>query len=462
MQVTETLADGLKREYKVVLAAGDLATKVEAQLDDLRAKAQIKGFRPGKVPVAHLRRLYGRSIMAEVMQEAMNEANRKIVEDNNLRLATAPQVDLVPQSEDELAQAFESKADLAYKVMLEVLPKFEIGSFKDITVEKLVAEIPEADVDSALTRIAEQNRTYAPKEGEGATAAKGDKVVLDFVGKIDGEAFEGGTASDIDLVLGSGSFIPGFEDQVEGMKAGDEKVISVTFPAEYQAPNLAGKAATFDVTLKSISAPAELAIDDAFAQSLGMPDLAKMKETIKASLEGEQAGIARRKWKRELLDALDEKFSFELPEALVNREFETIWQETANERKAQGEAPDAAAEEAERADYQKIAERRVRLGLLLAEVGEKASVNVTDEEVGQALYERARSFPGMERQFVEFYRKNPDRLAEIRAPIFEEKVVDHILGEVTVTEKKVTPAELVEAVKAFEAETGEESETASA
>lgn len=454
MQVTETLAEGLKREYKVVLAAADLASKVDAQLDELRAKAQIKGFRPGKVPVAHLRRLYGRSIMADVMQEAMNEANRKIVEDNNLRLATPPHVDLIPTNDQELAAAFEAKTDLAYKVMVEVLPKFEIGNFKDITIEKLVAEVPESEVDTAITRIAEQNRTYAPKDGEGVTAAKGDKVVLDFVGKIDGEAFEGGTANDIDLVLGSGSFIPGFEDQIEGMKIGEEKVISVAFPADYAAPNLAGKPATFDVTLKGVAAPAELVIDDTFAQSLGLPDLAKLKETVKASLESEQSAISRRKWKRELLDALDEKFSFELPEALVSREFEAIWTETAKERQAQGEAP--VDEAAERADYQKIAERRVRLGLLLAEVGEKAGVNVTDEEVGQALYERARNFPGMERQFVEFYRKNPDHLAEIRAPIFEEKVIDHLLGEVTVTEKKLSPAELVEAVKAFEAEAAEE------
>ncbi len=252
MQVTETLSEGLKREYKVVLAAADLATKVEAQLDELRAKAHINGFRPGKVPVAHLKRLYGRSIMADVMQEAMNEANRKIIEENNLRLATPPKVDLIPTNDQELAEAFEAKADLAYKVAVEVLPKFEIGGFSEIGIERLVAEIPDADVDNAIARIAEQNRNYAPKEGDGVVAAKGDKVVLDFVGKIGDEAFEGGTAQDIDLVLGSGSFIPGFEDQIEGMKLGEQKAISVTFPEDYAAANLAGKPATFDVTLKGL------------------------------------------------------------------------------------------------------------------------------------------------------------------------------------------------------------------
>jgi trigger factor len=462
MQVTETLVEGLKREYKVVLAAADLATKVEAQLDEIRVKARINGFRPGKVPVAHLKRLYGRSIMADVMQEAMNEANQKIIEENNLKLATPPTVDLIPSNDEELAEVFESKADLAYKVAVEVLPKFEIGELKDIAVERLVAEIPPADVDQAMARIAEQNRLYAPKDGEDVTAAKGDKVVLDFVGKIGDEAFEGGSAEDVDLVLGSASFIPGFEEQIEGMKVGDSKTISVTFPEDYAAANLAGKPATFEVTLKSAAAPAELAIDDAFAESLGFADLEKMREAVIASLAGEQATIARRKWKRELLDALDKKFTFELPQVLVAREFEGIWREASNERSAEGKsfADEGTTEEAERAEFQKIAERRVRLGLVLAEIGEKAGVTVADDELAQALYQRARNFPGMERQLVEFYRKNPEQLNQIRAPIFEEKVIDHLMGEVAVTDKMVSPTQLVDLVKAFEAEAEAKSKAA--
>lgn len=454
MQVTETLSEGLKREYKVVLAAADLATKVETQLDELRTKARINGFRPGKVPVAHLKRLYGRSIMAEVMQEAMNEANRKIIEENDLKLATPPTVDLLQNDEQDLAEAFESKADLAYKIAVEILPKFEVGDFKDVAVERLVAEIPQSDIDQAMTRIADQNRPYTPKDGEDVTAAKGDKIVLDFVGKIDGEAFEGGSAEDVDLVLGSNSFIPGFEDQIEGMKVGDHKTISVTFPVDYTAANLAGKAATFDVTLKACAAPAEITIDDAFAQSLGFADLAKMHEAVVASLEGERAAISRRKWKRELLDALDKKFTFELPDVLVTREFDGIWREASAEREAQGKSfvDDGTTEEAERAEFHKIAERRVRLGLVLAEIGEKAGVTVADDELAQALYQRARNFPGMERQFVDFYRKNPEQMNQIRAPIFEEKVIDHLMGQVVVTDKRVSPTELVEAVKAFEEE----------
>lgn len=461
MQVTETLSEGLKREYKVVLAAADLATKVDAQLDELRAKARINGFRPGKVPVAHLKRLYGRSIMADVMQDAVNEANRKIIEDNDLKLATPPKIDL-PNDQAELQQAFEAKADLSYMVAVEILPKFDVGGFSDVGIERLVAEIPEADVEQAMARIAEQNRLYAPKESEDVVAAKGDKVVLDFVGKIGDEPFEGGTAEDVDLVLGSGSFIPGFEDQVEGMKLGEQKTISVTFPEDYAAANLAGKPASFEVTLKACAAPAELAVDDAFAQSLGFADLAKMREAVLASLDSEQAAVSRRKWKRELLDALDKKFTFELPEALVAREFETIWRDATAERNAEGKsfADEGTTETAEREDFQRIAERRVRLGLVLAEIGEKAGVTVPDEEVAQALYQRARNFPGMERQLVDFYRKNPERLAEIRAPLFEEKVVDHVLTKVTVTDKKVSPAELVELVKAFETQADEKAKPA--
>ncbi len=461
MQVTETLSEGLKREYKVVLAAADLATKVDAQLDELRAKAQIKGFRPGKVPVAHLKRLYGRSIMADVMQDAMNEANRKIIEEHHLRLATPPKIDL-PSDQAELQEAFEAKTDLSYMVAVEVLPKFEVGGFADISIERLVAEIPEAEVDDAIARIAEQSRTYAAKEGEAVVAAKGDKVTLDFVGKIGDETFEGGTAQDVDLVLGSGSFIPGFEDQVEGMRLGEQKTISVTFPEDYAAANLAGKPARFDVTLKACAAPAEVAIDDAFAQSMGFADLGKMRETVRASLEGEQAAISRRKWKRELLDALDKKFTFELPEALVAREFETIWRDATAERQAEGKsfAEEGTTEEAERADFRRIAERRVRLGLVLAEIGDKAGVTVSEDEVVQALYQRARNFPGMERQLIEFYRKNPERLNEIRAPLFEEKVIDHVLTEVTLTDKKVPPTELADLVKAFEAQADEKAEPA--
>jgi trigger factor len=451
MQVTETRAEGLKREYQVVLAAADLSTRIDNELNQLQAKARINGFRPGKVPVAHLRRLYGRAIMAEVMQEALNEANRKIVTDNDLRLAGTPEIRDLPKDAEELQWTFEQKADISFKVALEVLPKFEVGNFDDIAIERLVAEVPESEVDAIVERIAQSNRTYTAKEGD-AAAAKDDKVTLDFVGKIDGEPFEGGTASDMDLVLGSGSFIPGFEEQIEGTKIGETRTIAVTFPAAYSSEALAGKAATFDVTVKAVAAPSDLAIDDALAQGFGYENLDKLREAARTNYAIEQAKVSRRKWKRELLDALDKKYTFELPDGLVAREFETIWQGVEAEQKQTGRsfADEGTTEEAARAEYRRIAERRVRLGLVLADIGEKAGVTVSEDEVKQELYARVRNYPGMERQVLEFYQRNPNALAEIRAPLFEEKVVDYLAGKVTVTERTVSKDELLKAVEAAE------------
>ncbi len=442
MQVTQTNSQGLKREFKVVLAAAELAERVEGQLAEVQAKARIPGFRPGKVPVSHLKRLYGRSIMAEVVEEAVNEANRKIVEDNQLRLALEPKIDF-PGDAQEIEKTFETKADLAFTVALEVLPKIEVGSFEDIEIERLVADVSDAEVEQILTRLAEQNRTYAAKEGE-AAAENGDKVTLDFLGKIDGEAFKGGAGENVDVVLGSGSFIPGIEPQIEGMKIGEHRVISVTFPENYSAAALAGKAATFDVTLKGVAAPAELEIGDEFAKGFGFEDLDKLKEKIRENIERDHLAASRGKWKRDLLDALDKQYVFDVPEGMVTQEFETVWRTVEAEQKRSGRSyeDDGTTEEAARADYQKIAERRVRLGLLLAEIGEKAEIKVSDDEVGQALAQRARAFPGQEKAVWEYYRKNPRALAEIRAPIYEEKVVDYVISKVKLTDKKVSKDEL--------------------
>ncbi len=458
MQVTETRSEGLKREYKVVLPAGDLASRVENQLNEIRAKAQIKGFRPGKVPVAHLRRLYGRSIMAEVMQEAVNDAIRKFIEDNALRLAGAPRIDL-PKDEGELEKAFEAKADLSYIVALEVLPKIEVGSFDDVQIERLVADIPDSEIDDNVKKLAERNRPFLPKEGE-AVAETGDKATIDFVGKVGGEEFQGGSAQDIDLVLGSGSFIPGFEEQIVGLKVGEERTVNVTFPETYGEVSLAGKPAEFAVTLKAVAAPGELAIDDDFAKGLGFENLEKLREMLRASLEREASLVSRRKWKRELLDALDKKYAFELPGELVEREFDAIWRQAEAELKASGRtlADEDTTEEQERATYRRIAERRVRLGLALAEIGDSAGVKVSDEEVAQALYERARQYPGMEKQFIDFYRNNAERLAEIRGPLFEEKVIDYVLGQSKVADRHVSKDELVKLVEEAEKAAEEEAQ----
>jgi trigger factor len=301
--------------------------------------------------------------------------------------------------------------------------------------------VPESEIEQVLDRMGSQNRTYTPKEG---AAEKGDKLAIDFVGKIDGEPFEGGTGTDVDVILGSNTFIPGFEDQVLGMKAGDSRTINVRFPDNYLAPNLAGKEATFDVTAKAVVAPGELAIDDAFAKGFNFDSLEAMKSAIRGNLESEWGRASREKLKRALLDALDKKYSFELPAGLVDQEFEAIWRQVVADQAQSGKsfADEGTTEEEARAEYRRIAERRVRLGLLLAEVGEKAGVKVDDNEVTQALVQRARAFPGQEQQIWEHYRKNPQALAELRAPIFEDKVVDHIIGQANVSDRKVDKDEL--------------------
>lgn len=443
MQVTQTQAQGLKREFKVVLPAADLAEKIENQLAEIRAKAQVPGFRPGKVPVSHLRRLYGRAIMADVVQDAVNEANRKIIEENELRLAAEPKIDF-PENAEELEKAFQAQSDLAFTVALEVLPKIEIGSFDDIEIERLVAEVSSEDIDQALARLADANRTYAPKEGE-AVAEKGDKATLDFTGKIDGEPFEGGSGENVDVVLGSGSFLPGFEEQIEGMKAGESRAIEVTFPENYGAAKLAGKRATFDITLKAVAAPAEGGTGDDLAKNLGFEDKAKLKDAIRANIEREYQAASRAKWKRALLDALDERYAFDLPEGMVAQEFDAIWRRIEAEQRQSGRSfeDEGTTEDAVRTDYLKIAQRRVRLGLLLAEVGAKADIKVSDEEITQAVAQRARAFPGREQVIWDYYRKNPGALDDIRAPLFEEKVTDYIMARAKVTERKVSKKELL-------------------
>jgi len=438
MQVTETLSQGLKREFKVVLPATELEERLTSELATLKDRVRINGFRPGKVPVQHLRRLYGRSVMADVVQNAVNEANRKIVDENKLKLALDPQIQF-PENKDEVERAMEAKADLAFTVALEVLPSFELADLSDVSVKKLTAGVSDAEVQEALERMAKQNSAFAAK-GEGAEAAAGDRLVIDFVGTIDGEPFEGGTGDGVQLELGSGSFIPGFEDQLVGAKAGDAREVRVAFPADYQAQHLAGKDAVFDVTVKEVQTPGEVTIDDALAKGFGMESLDKLKDAVRTAIQRDFEAQSRRRVKRELLDALDAKYGFELPPSLVDQEFNGVWQQVEADMKRANRsfADENTSEEAARAEYRRIAERRVRLGLVLAQIGEATDIKVTDDEVTQALVERVRQFPGQEKQVWEFYRKNPQAMAEIRAPIFEEKVVDHILSQVKVSEEPVS------------------------
>ena len=442
MQVTETLSQGLKREYKVVFPAKDLATRLDGQLAEMKDKVRINGFRPGKVPAGHLKRLYGRSVMADVLQAAINEANRKIIEDNSLKIAMEPKVDF-PENQAEVEAALEAKGDLAISVKIEVIPDFDVGSFADVEITRFKADVPEEEIQQTIDRMASQNRSYEPKT-EGAASEKGDKLTIDFVGKLGDELFEGGTGTDIDLVLGSGQFIPGFEDQLMGAKAGDERTVNVKFPENYTATNLAGRDASFAVTVKAVAAPGELKLDDEFAKQFGFDELAKLKDAIKANIEKDFIRAGRDKVKRSLLDALDKKYSFELPEGLVSQEFDGIWAQVEAGQKAGGKtfAEEGTTEEAARVDYRKIAERRVRLGLVLAEVGRVNDVQVSDDEITQALLERARQFPGQEKMVWDYYRSNREALNELRAPIYEEKVVDYIIAQAKVTDKIVSKEEL--------------------
>ena len=446
MQVTETLSQGLKREYDISLPASDLAAKLNGQLADLKAKVRINGFRPGKVPMEHLRKVYGKSVMADVMQEAIASANKKIVDDNHLRLAREPKVEL-PNDQAAIDAALEARGDLNFKVALEVLPVFEIGDFSQVSLERLTADVEPSDVEAALDRLAEERRSYCEKSA-GAKAEIHDRVTIDFDGTIEGVPFEGGEGRDVQVALGSNTFLPGFEDQLIGVVVGDKCTVRATFPEGYAVRPLAGKIADFDVTVKAVAARDPFPLDDEFAKGMGSENFDKLKETIRDRIAAEYARVSRERVKRQLLDKLDKLYSFELPEGLVNQEFNSIWEQVAREQQASGRtfADENTTEEAAQADYRKIAERRVRLGLLLAEVGTRAEVKVADEEMTQALVARARSFPGQEKQVWDFYRNNSQALAELRAPIYEEKVVDHILGLAKVEDLKVSREELLKPV----------------
>ena len=442
MQVTETASTGLRREYKVVVPSQELDEKVNARLSDLKGRIRIDGFRPGKVPVDHLKRVYGRSVMAEAIETAVREGNAKIIADNKFRLAMEPQVTL-PQEETEVEQLISGKTDLSYTVAMEILAPIELTDFRAIELTKLTAEVADTEIDEALKRIADANRPFADK-GEGARAAKDDRVTVSFVGKIGGAAFEGGTAEDIAVPIGSGTFIPGFEDQLVGVAAGDDKLVKVTFPQNYLNAELAGKEAEFDVKVKSIEAPKDVTIDDEFAKSLGMESLDKLKDALRDRVKQEHDRVSRQRIKRALLDVLDERHHFDLPNALVDQEFENLWRVTTEQMKNEGKtfADENTTEEEAKEDYRKIANRRVRLGLVLAEIGDKNAIKISDEEVTRAIVDQARQMPGREQQVWDYYRKNPNALAELRAPIFEEKVVDFLLALAKVTDKTVSREDL--------------------
>lgn len=439
MQVTETLAEGLKRELKVVIPASELASRLETYLDDLKDKVKIKGFRPGKVPAAHLKRLYGRQATAEILNDLLTETTRKAVEERNEKPALQPEIDL-PEGDAEAILS--GSADISFKMSYDILPEFELIDFKTVEIERPVVEIADAEIDEQIARIAENNKPFETKDG---AAEEGDRVLMSYLGKLDGTPFDGGADENGQLVLGSKQFIPGFEEQLVGLKAGDEKVIEVSFPEDYPAKHLAGKPVTFDIVVKEVQAPGEVTIDDDFAKGLGLEGLDKLKEIIRGQIESQYGAMTRQKVKRQLLDKLDEVYTFDLPERLVQSEFDGVWRQVEQDMQRSGKSfeDEETTEDEARGEYRKIAERRVRLGLVLSEVGEQNEVKVTDEEVQRALYEKVRQFPGQEKQVFDFYRNNPTALASLQAPIYEEKVVDYILELAKVTDKTVTKDELM-------------------
>ena len=440
MQVTETSAAGLKREYRVVVPASDLEARVNERLDDLKGRVQLRGFRPGKVPVAHLKRLYGKSAMAEVIEAAVREANTKIVNEHGFRLATEPKVVLASE-EGAVEGVIAGKSDLAYTVEMEIVPPIALTDFKTIKLARLTAAVSDAEVEQALQTLAEQNRLFVAKP---EAAEKGDRVTVSFQGTIGGAPFDGGSGTDVPIILGSSRFIPGFEDQLVGVKAGESRTFDVKFPDNYPASAVAGKAATFTATANTIEAPGAIALDDAFAKTLGLDSLAKLRDALRERIEREHAAMSRQKIKRALLDQLDARHKFDPPPTLVEEEFKNVWTTIENDLKQQGRtfADEGTTEEKARVDYRAIAERRVRLGLVLAEIGDKNNIKVSDDQLTQAVLAQARMVPGQEKQVWDYYRNNPGALAALRAPIFEDKVVDFLLELAEITDKQVSRDEL--------------------
>jgi len=438
MQVTETLSEGLKREYQVVVPASELDAKVNARLDELKDRVRINGFRPGKVPVTHLKRMYGRSAMAEVIEATVRDANNQIVTERGYKLAADPKVTM-PTDEGAIEQLIAGKSDLNYTMALEIVPPITLGDFKTIKLTKLSADVTDAEVDEGIARIVDQNKPYIVRP-EGEKAANDDRVTISYTGTIDGQPFEGGSGDDAAVLIGSNTFIPGFEDQLIGIAAGETRTLKVTFPEHYMKQDLAGKAAEFAVKAKSVETPGKVTPDDDFAKSLGLESMAKLRDAVKESITREHAAMSRQKLKRTLLDELDRLHKFEPPPTLVEEEFDRVWKSVLSELETERKtfADEDTTEEKAKAEYRSIAERRVRLGLVLAEIGEKNNITVTEDELSRAVMERARQFAGQEQRVWDYYRQNPQAVAALRAPIFEEKVVDFLVELAGVTESKVS------------------------
>ncbi|MEE9314113.1 MAG: trigger factor [Rhizobiaceae bacterium] len=441
MKVTETLNEGLKREITVVCPAKAMNKKRDERLVELKDKVKVNGFRDGKVPMSHVAKLYGKSVMSELVNETIDEETKKILKKRDEKAAQQPKISMT-EDEAEAEEILAGKKDFEFKIVYEVIPPFEISDFKKLKIERPVVDVSDKEIMEQVERIAESNATYETKKGK---AADKDRVTMDYAGSIDGEPFDGGKDEGAHLVLGSNTFIPGFEKQLIGTKAGDSLDVKVSFPDEYGAAHLAGKDAVFAVTVHEVSKAAAVKIDDELAKTLGLDDLDKLKEVIKGQIESQYGEQTRSKVKRQLLDQLDKQHKFDLPEGMVEQEFNNIWGQITNDLEQAGKTfkDEDTTEKKARADYMKLAQRRVRLGLVLAEIGDEAKIEVTENELQQALMQQVQQYPGQEQQIYEFFQKNPDAVGGLRAPIFEEKVVDHILEKATVKDKTVSKEELM-------------------
>ena len=446
MQVTETSAAGLKRELKVVIGQGELGERFQSRLDEVKDTVQLKGFRKGKVPVSHLKKLFGRSMMAEVVQQAVEETSRQAISDRKERPAHQPTIGF-GEDKDEMEKVLSGQGDLAFTLSFEILPDVTVADLTALKLEREVAEVSGEAVEKALADLLQASIRYEAEEDR--AAAMGDQLTVDYAGRVGGEAFEGGSAENSELVLGEGRLIPGLAEGLVGAKAGEERVVAAKFPDQYSAADLAGKEAEFTVNVKAVARPVLPEASDEFAKTLGAQSLAQLKDMLRNRIAAEYAGVTYSKLKRQVLDALDKAHDFALPEALVGGEFDTIWRRFgAAPAKGEGDTdgPPAKSEEERRADVRKIAERRVRLGLVIGEIGEKQKIEVTQDELKRALIARARSFPGQERMVYEFYEKNPSAVMELRGPIFEDKVIDHIIEQAKPAEKQVSVEDLLKPV----------------
>lgn len=438
MQVTETLSEGLKRGYNVVLSAADIDAKREKRLLEVAKTVNIPGFRPGKVPMGVVKKRYSGAVTAEVLEESVNEATNKVMTDRGLRTASQPKVEII---------TLEESRDLEFKIEVELLPDITMPDFAALELTRLKAEPSAEAIDKTLGEVASRQRELTVLEGDDIVPAEiGHVLTIDFLGKVDGVPFDGGTGTDMDVELGGTGFIPGFAEQLVGMKPGEEKIIDVTFPAEYGAAELAGKAATFDITVKALKRAQLPELDDELATKLGFESLEDVRKAISSSMQREYDQLSRLRIKRELLDALAKVADFPVPESMVESEFAQIWQRIEADRaKGQTDAEDAGKDdETLRTEYRAIAERRVRLGLLLAEIGRSNSITVGQDEMTRAMAREAQRYPGQEQMVIDFFRKNPQAAESLRGPIYEEKVVDYVLELAKVTDKIVTPEELAE------------------